>query len=470
MQTKKKYGFPLALCMVIGIVIGSGVFFKSEKVLTQADGNLTVGVAAWLMGGGIMLCCAYCFAIISSEKEDAGGVTDYARALISNNYAYFMGWFLATVYYPTLTAVLSYVSARYICTLFSVSISGFGCMLLSFFLLFFFFFLNLLAPIIARKIQVSTTLIKLIPLILMAFIGTSKGLSGGMLKENFLASSADGAPFALTLFNTLVATAFAYEGWIVATTINSELKEPKRTLPKALVVGSITVTAVYVLYFIGLCGTVSTGELISQGENAVIHAFTNVFGSQGGNILFIFVIISCLGTLNGLLIGGARGIYALAVRGEGPFPQIFSRVNEKTGIPTCSAIFSLAVSCLWLLYYYGASVRPMADKTSLFGVFSFDCSELPVVSLYGMYIPIFIGLMKKEKSSGIFKSKVIPSLATLGALFMIFAAFYAHGYLPFLAAKAQGKFEMPVLFFLIIWAVIMIIGVGLNKNRHISYK
>lgn len=470
MEKKKKYGFPLALCMVVGIVIGSGVFFKSGKVLTQANGNIFAGVTAWLLGGGIMLCCAFCFALIGAKKENPGGITDYARALVGERYAYIMGWFLACIYYPTLTAVLSYVSAQYICNLFSVSTDGALCLAAAFFLLAFFFLLNLLAPVIARKIQVSTTVIKLIPLILMAFIGTFKGVSDGTLGRNLVSSSFESASFSLAVFNSLVATAFAYEGWIIATTVSPELRNPKRTLPKALVVGSITVTAVYVLYFIGICSTVPVNELMLKGDNAVIHAFRNVFGSYGGKILFIFVIVSCLGTLNGLLIGSSRGIYALAVKGEGPVPEVFSVVNGKTGIPTFSAVFSLALSSLWLIYYYGAVIRPANNEESLFGVFSFDCSELPVVCLYGMYIPIFISIIIKRNKAGFFSTVIIPILASSGAAFMIFAAVYAHGVLPFLKAKSEGRFSLPILFFLIVWAVIMFIGVKLNKNRAFSRK
>jgi len=75
-----------------------------------------------------------------------------------------------------------------------------------------------------------------------------------------------------------------------------------------------------------------------------------------------------------------------------------------------------------------------------------------------MYIPMFIMWMKKEKDLGAFKRFVLPVVSVVACLFMIFAAVYAHGITPYLAAKEAGKFSLPVLFYLIVFAVIMFIG------------
>lgn len=91
------------------------------------------------------------------------------------------------------------------------------------------------------------------------------------------------------LFAAVCATSFAYEGWIIATTINSELKDSKRNLPKALTVGGIIVIATYLLYYIGVTGGASNAELIEKGATV---AFTNIFGNVIGNILNLFIAIS----------------------------------------------------------------------------------------------------------------------------------------------------------------------------------
>jgi APA family basic amino acid/polyamine antiporter len=79
-----------------------------------------------------------------------------------------------------------------------------------------------------------------------------------------------------------------------------------------------------------------------------------------------------------------------------------------------------------------------------------------------MYIPIFINFMRKEKDMGVFRRFVLPSLATVGAFFMICATIYAHGIQPYLKAKAEGNFAFPVLFYLIVFAVIVGAGILLR--------
>ena len=75
-QLNKKYGLLTAICTVVGTVIGSGVFFKAEKILTETGGNLPVGILAWIIGGLIMVCCAYAFSILATRHEKVSGIVD----------------------------------------------------------------------------------------------------------------------------------------------------------------------------------------------------------------------------------------------------------------------------------------------------------------------------------------------------------------------------------------------------------
>ena len=110
---KKKYGLFTAIAMVVGIVIGSGVFFKAEAVLKATGGNMPLGIAAWIIVGLIMIVCSYTFAMLATKYEKANGVVDYSGMTVGTKYGYFVGWFMATIYNPTLTSVLAWVSARY---------------------------------------------------------------------------------------------------------------------------------------------------------------------------------------------------------------------------------------------------------------------------------------------------------------------------------------------------------------------
>ncbi|MEG1584815.1 MAG: amino acid permease, partial [Anaerovorax sp.] len=179
-ELKAKYGLITAITMVVGIVIGSGVFFKAEKILNATGGNLPLGILAWVIGGVIMIACAYTFAVMATRYSYVNGIVDYAEATMGSKYAYYVGWFMAIIYYPTLTSVLSWVSARYTAVMFGWDITGGQCMTIAAFFLIASFALNTLAPVLAGKFQVTTTAIKLIPLLLMAVVGTIVGLKNGM--------------------------------------------------------------------------------------------------------------------------------------------------------------------------------------------------------------------------------------------------------------------------------------------------
>lgn len=437
---EKKYGLLTAISMVVGIVIGSGVFFKAEAVLKATGGNIPIGIAAWGIVGLVMIVCAYSFATMAAKYEKVNGIVDYAEAAVGPKYGYCMGWFMATIYQPTITSVLAWVSARYTCVLLGWDITGGACMTIAGFFLIAGFALNTLSPVLAGKFQVTATVIKMIPLLLMAVIGTILGLSSGMTVENFTRAADPSVGTGSGLFASVVAVAFAYEGWIIATSINSEIRDSKKNLPRALILGSVIVVAIYILYYIGLAGVVPTETLMEDGQTGAMRAFQKIFGSVGGSLIFVFVIISCLGTLNGLMLGCTRGLYSLSSRNLGPCPQVFRQVDPVTNMPTNSSVVGLLLCGFWLLYFYGSTLA----APTWFGPFCFDISELPIITLYGSYIPIFLMLIRREKELAPFKRFFMPALAVLGCVFMVVAACFAH--------------RTAVIFYLIVFAAIMLVG------------
>ena len=468
---KKQYGLLMAICMVVGTVVGAGVFFKAQAILQKTNGDMPLGVLAWIIGGAVMIFCVLAFCVMAQQYEKVNGLVDYAEATVGSKYAYMMGWFATTIYTPAMTSVLAWLTARYFLTfLVSVNpdlqlagdpVTGTETFLLAGFILICVFAVNTLSSKLAGKLQISATFIKLIPLLLMAVVGTIYGLSHNMAGEpvsilagNFATSAGDFKP----LFGAVVATAFAYEGWILATSINSEIKDSKKNLPIALVLGGVIIIAIYLFYYMGVAGGASVETLMNDGATT---AFTTVFGNVFGNILNLFVAVSCLGTLNGLLIGCIRGMYSISVRNMGPKVDLMKQIDPASGMPSNSCIIGLVIVAAWLVYFYGANLT----AKPWFGVFSFDSSELPIITIYALYIPMFIQFMRKAKELSALKRFVLPALGIIGSSFMVIAAIYSHGYLPYLAAKENGQFSCPVLFYLILFAVIMIAGALVMKPK-----
>ncbi len=457
---RKQYGLVTAICMVVGIVIGSGVFFKAEAMLGVTGGNLPVALLAWLLGGCVMVISAYTFAVMGTKFERVNGVVDYSEALVGKKYAYFVGWFMATIYYPAMTSALAWLSARYTMALFQdpgTAVTSAETMTLACFYLCASFALNTLSSRLAGRFQVSTTFIKLIPLILMAIGGTIVGLSKGNLSAN-MASVVDTETFAVSarsggldfgmLISGVCTSVFAYEGWVIATSINSELKDSKKNLPRALVLGTVIVVVVYMLYYLGISGSIPTADLL---QNSASLAFTTVFGKVAGTILTVFIAISCLGTLNGLTLGSGRGFYSLAARGQGPAPKFISKIDGATGMPSNAGILALLFNASWLFYFYIANLSSFAAPDN---IFLFDSTELPLICVYAFYIPVYIMLILKSKELNVFKRIIMPVLSIAGAGLFIYAAIVKHG------TKNIG--------FLVIAAVIMIIGAFFAKPKKIE--
>ncbi len=446
---EKKFGLPTAICMVIGIVIGSGIFFKTEAVLKTTGGNALTGVLALLVIGIIVFFTAYAFSILAQKYEKVNGLVDYAEATCGEKYAYYLGWYMTMIYTPCITSVLGWVTARYLCSFFGFSPSSGETLAVAGLILVADAFLNAVSPKVASKMQVSTTVVKLVPLILMAVVGMTIGLSNGQFAHNFQLSAASDISVIGGFTAAIVSLAFAFEGWILVTSINAELKNAKKNLPLALIFGILAIVAIYIVYYLGICGAISTEELMQTSSE---QAFKNVFGPFFGTLLSVFIVVSCFGTTNGLMMAGSRNMYALAMRGHGPKPRMFASVDETTNMPIASTFFAALISIIWMVYFFGANV-----STGWFGYFNFDSSELVIVFLYAMYIPIFIKMFK-DKKEGMFRRIVIPAFAILGSLLMIAAAFYAHGIVKYQEAAAQGKFAFPILFFTIVAGAILFWG------------
>ena len=450
---EKRYGLFTAICMVVGIVIGSGIFFKTKDVLTAADGNAYYSIFAWVISGLIMVVIATSFGVMATKYEKINGVVDYAEATCGKTYAYFLGWFMSIIYYPAMTSVLAWVSARYTLLLVGYqevplfvdiksTLNSPECITLALFYMVLIYFLNTIAPKLAGKFQVSSTAVKLIPIVFIGVIGMIIGLFNGNLGANLdveAVGSLNSDPGVSTgLFPAICGTIFAYEGWVVATTINSEVKNSKRNLPIALCIGTLIIVAAYTLYNIGILGLAGIGD-ITVGGTQVAFGY---FGTVVSKIIGMFIVISCLGTLNGLMLGCCRGIYSLAARDEGVAPDLFKQVDKVTNMPNNSSAFALLVTAFWFVYFI-----LMGLGVFDFGVISgygFDSSELPVVTIYPMYVPILVVMMLKEKDLHPFKRFVLPGVSIVGVAVIVIASIMKHGW--------------ANLWYLIVYAIIMAIG------------
>lgn len=405
-----RYGLFTTITMIVGICIGSGIFFKSDNVLVATGGSVPLGILAFVFGAFSIIFGGLAVSELAARTDKPGGMITYAEDFVSPRFACAMGWFQTFIYIPGLTCVVAQVVGIYGLQLFGVQKNLELEFLIGFVFLTLCFIYNTLAPTIAGHLQNAATVIKLIPLVLVAVFGLILGNPGAQF-EGFTASQALSGSW-LAAVGPIV---FSYDGWIISTTISHEVKDSKKNLPKALVIGPIFVLVIYVMYFLGVTSYLGADAVMTLGDSHVNEIFKGWLGDIGAKILLIFVIISVMGTINGIVLGYIRMPFSLALRGDMlPFSKQLSHVNSKLKMPLQSALLAYVMCLAWLTMHY---------ITTKFGLLpNSDVSEISIVSSYALYCILYFQvfrLWKQKKVKGILRGVIIPLFACVGAVLVL---------------------------------------------------
>jgi len=427
---KRQHGLFVSICFVVGFIVGTGIFFLPGRVLYEVGGDIRLGVLAWIIGGVMISTCVYMFSIYAGLYEKIHGFVDYAEAIVGKQYGYLAGWFFAVMYQPAGYAIIAWITSGFSATLSGMDNSSEVYLPFRFFISAFFmvmaFCMNYLAPKIPVKFNVATTIIRMIPLILMGTVGVVIGLiigdstAGDNFIPDYSSLSSELIPVNVSLFAAISATAFAFNGWQAALAFNSEVKQSKKKFPIALLTGFFFVTVIYILYFIGIAvASPDGGALIMQGggerfAQGTHNAFTNIFGQWASNVLIGFMIISGLGILNACCLGMSRAMYSLGRRNLGPMPERMGEVDKRTNVPNNSMVIAVGISFIWLFVIF-ASTNWFA---SWFGTFRFSLPDFYNFSFFALLIPLFLCSVIKHGELHWFKRVVAPIIAIAGAGFM----------------------------------------------------
>jgi len=433
---KRKFGLLTTVAMIVGIVIGSGIFFKVDDILDAVNGNVTLGVIAWIVGGAGIVFGGLTMAVLAKRDENVGGLITYCEMTWGKTLGYLAGWFQTIFYYPPLVAIISWVSSLYITelfgwtnpqTLFGIKMSflpnwaypfSFNEWTISLLIIVLFFAFNALLTKIAGQFQSGAMIIKVSALVVLAVTGITFGNPSAVV--HFADLGLIGGGF----FIALVPIAFAYDGWQVAPSIAHEIKNPKRNLPLALTFAPIIIMVIYIAYFIGINAVLGPTRILELGDGAVSEFAQHFFGNIGYKVVLTAVVISVLGTLNGLILGYIRLPYALGLRNELPMSDKFSKVDKKTDIPLFSAMFTFSMALLWLAMHFATTVGVSYFNWTIFKGVKVD--ELSIVLIYIFMVLIYLGVMKDHlriKNSTVIEGLVFPILATLGASTAIYGGF-----------------------------------------------
>ncbi|MDF2821996.1 MAG: family permease [Clostridiales bacterium] len=412
MENKQNYGLLTAITMIIGIVIGSGIFFKSDEILLKTGGSVGLGVLVFCIGAWSIIFGSLTLTELSIRTKKNGGVVGYYEDFISNSLASGFGWFQTFIYFPTINAVVSWVAGVYTCLLFGIPSTLENQILIGFAYMTILYIVNTLSLKYGGYIQNLSTIIKLIPLIGIAIISAFWMPTNVDIPQGVEHITKSGVGFGWLA--ALAPIAFSFDGWIVATSITNEVDNPKKNMPLALIIGPLVVLGVYVLYFLGLNKMLGAEYIMSMKNDAIDKIGNLLLGANGAKIILVFVIIAILGVVNGLTLGSLRMPQALASKNMLPGSRRIEKIDPKLQLSLWSCFISFVVAIFWLFMNY------LAQKSKILG--SGDVSEISIVFSYVCYTLLYLKVlkMKREKIiTSFFKGVICPVFALLGSAIIL---------------------------------------------------
>ena len=396
----RSLGLISSLSLVIGTVIGSGIFFKQAAVLDYAH-STNLALVAWLVGGLITMASGLTIAEIGSQMPHTGGLYVYLEKIYGKFWGFLAGWMQIIVYGPTLIAALGSYLATLLVAFFDLPKTS--TPLLAVIVIALIAAFNLLSNRYGAAFQVITTVGKLLPIAAIIIFGLLFGKANAFNQVATTSGSVSFNGFGMAILATL----FAYDGWVLIANMGGEIKNPQKLLPKAIVFGIGLVLIIYMLVTAGIFRVVPASLIHRLGDQAAAHFATIAFGQVGGKLLNIGIIISIAGCINGKVMTFPRIMYAMAKNDELPFSKQLAYLNKRMRTPMVATLTVCSIAALM-------AVTVDADRLS----------ELCIFTVYLFYVLAFFGLFKlrRLKTASPFRVPLYPFtpiVAILGGVFVL---------------------------------------------------
>jgi len=322
------------LAVVVGIMVGSGIF-RTPGTVAALLGRPWLTFVAWTLGGAVGFLGALIFAELSTRYPQAGGKYVYAREAFGRRVAFAIGWIEALGTYCAAIAAIGVVCGEYLARL--CGWPGNGARLGAG-LVLAFMGMNLVGVSVGRWAQNVATAAKVLALLAAIGIAAAAGTGAGWKGALPAAPSGLAAWGALALaFQSVIWT---YYGYPDAAKIAEEVKDPDRALPRILLFGIASVTALYLLLNAAFL-QVLPFERIASSNLVAGDVAEAIFGSRGGTLMAALALLVVLASLNGNLFVTPRVVFGLARDGLGP--KALAQVNEG-GSPWAAMILVGAFS------------------------------------------------------------------------------------------------------------------------------
>lgn len=308
-ELRKAVRLPHATALVVGTIIGASIFVQPSEITGQVP-SITGVFLIWLISGVLTFFGALVCAELASIFTKTGGVYVYLKETYSPSIGFLWGWAMFWSMHSGIIAAIAVIFARYVAYFFPTGDLGIKAIAIAVILVLSL--INYLGVQQGSRLQLIFTLGKVVAIVFIIGFGF---ILGSHVSEHFVTGNFAGQSVSLhSFFLALVAGLFAFGGWHMVTYSSEETIDPQKTIPKALMLGTLIVTLCYIamnavyMYVLPLDQVASSTRIAADAANALV-------GIGGGAFMSSLVIFSTFGALNGIILCGPRVYYSMAQDG-----------------------------------------------------------------------------------------------------------------------------------------------------------
>lgn len=355
------------LLLFIGSVIGSGIFLTPGLILRRVDGSVGLSLLVWLFGGILSLLGALTYAELSASNPEAGGLYCYIRDGFGRMPAFFYGWSLFLVIASGTIAALARAFTRYLVEIFPLS--SIESKIVGVLMIAVVTTVNVWGTRKSSDLQNWTTLTKVGIVAVLSAVLLSLGHHASDLAPA-MGTTQHGFSMVSNFGLAMIAVLWAYEGWQFGTYSAGEVLKPQTTFPKAFLLGSLFLMALYLIAVIAYL--VALGPAAATASDAIAaSSVAAVLGPWAGKIVAIAILISTFSATNSVVLTAPRVFYAMA--NDNLFFKKLAEVHPRFQTPAAAivalGVWSAVLSCAgafaelasgaifigWIFYGLGAA-------------------------------------------------------------------------------------------------------------------
>ena len=396
MQTNNKLNLFSFTMIVVGLVIGMGIF---RTAATSAKDALAPSVyfSAWIVGGLVALCGALTYAEIGSRYPVTGGYYKVFAQAYHPSVAFAINCLILVSNAASLSGV-ALIGSGYLLKLIPGEWTDIHKALVSCVAIIIFYFINLRGLKMSSTAQNILMTIKILMIVVLIgalfFPDKYAVVSSSNLQINTSANSLD---WIKSLGVSLIAVSFTYGGYQQTINFGNEVQQPSKNIPRGIFIGIAIIIGLYLLVNLSYYKLIGFDQMKGEREIAYV-VMDKIFGKTGATVFSAFLFLGVLAYVNGLLMSNPRVMYAMGE--DGSLPKIFAKQNEKTNVLTFSLTVFAAI-CIVILFF-----AQEFEKILSFTIF-LDC--------FGMVLSCatIFWFRKKTKhldGTGIYKMKLFPLL------------------------------------------------------------